>query len=147
MSLNSAHEGYEYQDLLSAYFILEWALEDVVCTFKIDKKDYSLDRFDEKPLEIKEVLKLPDFTIENDDTGNIFYWEHCGLLHDPDYKARWEEKLKWYKANEIIPLEEGGGKKGTLIISQDRVHYIDGETKGAISYKEIDSLILQAFGK
>lgn len=109
--------------------------------------DKGLDPAYEKPLEIKEVIKLPDFTIENDDTGKMYYWEHCGLLHDPDYRARWEEKLNWYKQNAILPLEEGGGKAGTLIVSKDTPHYIDGETKGAISYMEIDELIQRAFNK
>jgi len=53
MSLNFAHEGYEYQDLLTAYFILFWILEDVESTFFIDKKEFDSDRFD-------------DLTIEND---------------------------------------------------------------------------------
>ncbi|MFH0974951.1 MAG: ATP-binding protein [Spirochaetota bacterium] len=53
MSLNTAHEGYEYQDLLTAYFILDWILEDVESTFYIDKKEYDSDKFD-------------DLTIKND---------------------------------------------------------------------------------
>ncbi len=47
MSLNTAHEGYEYQDLLSAFFILDWILEDIKSTFTIDKKEYESDRFDD----------------------------------------------------------------------------------------------------
>jgi hypothetical protein len=47
MSLNKAHEGYEYQDLLTAYFILDWILEDEESTFFIDKKEFDSDRFDD----------------------------------------------------------------------------------------------------
>lgn len=47
MSLNNAQEGYEYQDLLIAYFILDWILEDEESTFYIDKKEFDSDRFDD----------------------------------------------------------------------------------------------------
>ena len=39
------------------------------------------------------MVKYPDFTIEDDDTGTTYYWEHCGMLHDLAYKRRWEEKI------------------------------------------------------
>ncbi|MBK7956925.1 MAG: hypothetical protein IPK03_01700 [Bacteroidetes bacterium] len=47
MGLYTAHEGYEYQDLLTAYFILVWILEDEESTFYIDKKEFDSDRFDD----------------------------------------------------------------------------------------------------
>ena len=46
----------------------------------------------EHPLEIDGVVKYPDFTIEDDDTGVTYYWEHCGMLSDAGYRRRWEEK-------------------------------------------------------
>ena len=88
----------------------------------------------EKKLVIKEVEKLPDFTIENEDTGAVFYWEHCGLLHDASYKRRWLEKLSWYRANGILPEEEGAGTRGTLIVTRD-------SESGAIDSAEIGTLI------
>jgi len=99
----------------------------------------------EKNLTLKEVTKIPDFTIEDEDTGIVFYWEHCGMMHDAEYVLRWEEKQKWYQANDILPIEEGGGSKGTLIVSEDKPVLIDGETRGSISIKEIDLLIEKAF--
>ncbi|MGO9849414.1 MAG: hypothetical protein ACLPKT_23250, partial [Methylocella sp.] len=63
----------------------------------------------EQPLTIGGVTKYPDFTIEDAEAGRNFYWEHCGMLHVPSYRRRWEEKLAWYKANGILPHEEGGG--------------------------------------
>lgn len=109
----------------------------------IDKK---LSPLYEKKLVIKEVEKLPDFTIENDDTGEIYYWEHCGMLHDKEYKQRWEEKYAWYRENGILPFEEGGGKNGTLIITEDKQTVIqDGSIRGAISVKEIDDIIEKVF--
>ena len=47
MSLNKAHQGYEYQDLLTTYFILDNILNDEECTFLIDKKNSQTDRFDD----------------------------------------------------------------------------------------------------
>ena len=101
----------------------------------------------EKPLDINDVIKYPDFTLDMDDTGKTYYWEHCGMMHDYEYVERWEEKKKWYRANDILPLEEGGGKRGTLIVSEDKQKNIDGTTRGAISLKEIEELIIKVFGK
>jgi ATP-dependent exoDNAse (exonuclease V) alpha subunit len=102
----------------------------------------------EKTLTIREVEKLPDFTIENEETGIIYYWEHCGMLHDAEYKRRWEEKYDWYRENKILPFAEGGGVNGTLIITEDIPFEIeDGSIRGAISVKEIDETILKIFGK
>ena len=88
----------------------------------------------EEPLIVDGVTKYPDFTIEDDDTGITYYWEHCGMLSDPAYKRRWEEKKVWYRENGILPHDEGGGTKGTLIVSQD-------EPNGGISSQDITSLI------
>lgn len=102
----------------------------------------------EKKLLIKGVEKLPDFTIENEDTGEVYYWEHCGMLYDDEYKQRWEEKYKWYRENEILPFEEGGGENGTLIITEDRPYRIeDGSIRGAISVMEIDEKIKAIFNR
>ena len=37
---------------------------------------------------------LPDFTIEW--RGNKFFWEHLGMLDNPEYRKKWEQKKKWY---------------------------------------------------
>ena len=56
--------------------------------------DLNVDYVYEKELTINGVSKFPDFTIEDAESGTTFYWEHCGMLHDPDYSARWEKKLQ-----------------------------------------------------
>ena len=90
----------------------------------------------EHPLEIDGVIKYPDFTFEDDDTGITYYWEHCGMLPDPAYRRRWEAKEKWYRANGIRRHDDetGGGPKGTLIVSEDT-------PKGGISSQDILRLI------
>jgi len=102
----------------------------------------------EKKLTIKEVEKLPDFTIENEDSSEVYYWEHCGMLFDEEYKQRWEEKYQWYKDNDVLRAEDGGGKNGTLIVSEDRpIKMEDGSIRGAFSVKEIDEIIKKVFNR
>ena len=83
--------------------------------------DRGIDYRYEEPLEFDGIAKYPDFTIEDDDTGERYYWEHLGLLQDTGYRRRWEEKENWYRAHGIYPQEEGGGPAGTLITTRDSV--------------------------
>jgi hypothetical protein len=62
---------------------------------------------------------LPDFTIATDD-GRIVLWEHAGMLDVPDYARKWELKKAWYAENGVLPHEEGGGPRGTLMWTEDR---------------------------
>lgn len=88
----------------------------------------------EEELVIDEVPKYPDFTIY-DKNDNAYYWEHLGMLSNPEYKRRWENKLQWYNENGI---KEDGGEKGTLIITTD-------DERGGISSQEIDRIIDENF--
>ena len=41
-------------------------------------------------------IRLPDFTVRVG--GKTFYWEHCGMMDDPAYRAKWQSvRLPWYK--------------------------------------------------
>lgn len=80
---------------------------------------HNIDYTYEKPLVINGETRYPDFTIEDEESGFKYYWEHCGMLFDPDYKKRWENKLYWYRKNGILPYEEGGGPSGILIVSEE----------------------------
>ena len=40
---------------------------------------------------------LPDFTVYHE--GEVFYWEHLGMLSEEDQRRRWEAKEKWYMRN------------------------------------------------
>jgi hypothetical protein len=42
----------------------------------------------EQPLEIGGMTKYPDFTIEDDDMGITYYWEHLGMLNSWKYKCQ-----------------------------------------------------------
>lgn len=73
----------------------------------------------EQALTIEGETKYPDFTIEDAELGLTVYWEHCGMLHVPSYRRRWEEKLAWYRAHGIVPHGEGAGSRGSLVITRD----------------------------
>lgn len=54
----------------------------------------------EKPLYSRsdpKDFRLPDFTASFE--GDIYYWEHLGMLSVPTYREAWEKKRKWYKDN------------------------------------------------
>ncbi len=80
-----------------------------------------IDRYEyEEPLTLPSgKTRYPDFTIVDDDTGARYYWEHLGLLHNPEYAARWQRKLHAYREAGILPYKDGGGSAGTLIITRD----------------------------
>ena len=88
----------------------------------------------EQPLSMGNQTRYPDFTIEDEESGRKIYWEHCGLLLDPEYKKGWERKLEWYRSSKISPYEEGEGENGILIVTQDN-------ELGGISSKDIDQII------
>jgi hypothetical protein len=83
-------------------------------------------------------MRIPDFTIADDDSGRTYYWEHCGMLGDPAYAKKWAEKKAWYREQKILPHDEGGGERGTLIETQD-------DEKGGISSQAIKELIASLF--
>ena len=97
-----------------------------------------IDRYEyEAPLELpNDETRYPDFTIEDDDTGECYYWEHLGLLHNPDYAERWKRKLALYRDANILPHEEGGGDAGTLIVTRDKPN-------GAVDSQTIAKLITE----
>jgi len=41
-------------------------------------------------------FRLPDFTVGYQ--GDVYYWEHLGMLTVPAYREGWEKKLAWYKS-------------------------------------------------
>lgn len=63
--------------------------------------------------------RYPDFTIDDADTGIIWFWEHLGMLGDAEYDRKWTAKLAWYRSNGILPDEEGGGPNGMLLTTTE----------------------------
>lgn len=54
-------------------------------------------------LELKGCTIYPDFTILHPETGQIFYWEHFGLMNDSSYTQKAFSKLQLYVSNGILP--------------------------------------------
>lgn len=77
----------------------------------------------EPELVIENKVKRPDFKVEDYDTGIVWYWEHCGMMTDPQYRKRWEDKKKFYEKNGIVEGknlivtydDENGGLDSDLI--------------------------------
>lgn len=53
MGLSTAHMGYEYQDLLSAFFIINELIEGEDAEFLIDRKEVENDKFDDLTIKSK----------------------------------------------------------------------------------------------
>ena len=54
-------------------------------------------------LQLGDVTIYPDFTVRNPRTGKIYYWEHFGMMDDPNYAYHVSHKLSTYISNHIIP--------------------------------------------
>lgn len=93
----------------------------------------------EKPLISGDSVRYPDFTVDDSASGTRFYWEHLGMMHNPEYRARWDRKLEWYREQGIRPHTEGGGPEGTLVITRD-------DEKGGINSAELERLVGEVFG-
>ena len=93
----------------------------------------------EAPLTGTDGYKIkPDFTIENDDLGITFYWEHRGMLSNDDYRNKWEKKFEWYKSQGILPIEKDKlpNSDKILILTRDN-------PDGSINSQEIENIINQ----
>jgi len=72
-------------------------------------------------------FRLPDFTVSFQ--GDVYYWEHLGMLSVPAYREAWEKKLEWYKTHgffeQLITSEDApdGGIDASAIerIARERV--------------------------
>ncbi len=54
-------------------------------------------------LTLGDVLLYPDFTIRHPQTGEYYYWEHFGLMDQPDYVAKSFYKMRLYTEHGIVP--------------------------------------------
>ncbi|OAI01249.1 RNA helicase [Methylomonas methanica] len=99
----------------------EWIIADKLHAAGIDYQY-------EQPLQLGGIERFPDFTIVDDDSGNTWYWEHNGMLSNEEYRQRWSRKLDAYRQQGILPLSEGGGENGTLLITEEKAgHGLDAD--------------------
>jgi hypothetical protein len=88
----------------------------------------------EMPLIANGQIYYPSFTFIDEELGLVFYWEHLRRLTRPPSRQQWKNKLNWYRQQHILPYEQGGGKRGTLILTQEDKH-------GNVQPQKIEQLI------
>lgn len=77
----------------------------------------------EQPLILNGVERLPDFTIRDEDTKRVWYWEHNGMLSNDEYTQRWKRKEAAYHSAKILPPpvpEKDDEREGTLLVTEER---------------------------
>lgn len=75
----------------------EWMIAEML-------KKENIPFYYEKPLKLRGAgIIHPDFTVLNVRTRQTFYWEHMGLLDDPDYRERALERIVQYEMNGYYP--------------------------------------------
>ena len=57
----------------------------------------------EEKLVLDGIILYPDFVIRHPFTGQYFYWEHFGMMDNPDYCNHACDKIKLYCRHGIIP--------------------------------------------
>ncbi|PVX38191.1 AAA family ATPase [Janthinobacterium sp. 78] len=76
----------------------------------------------EQPLMLDGIERFPDFTIRDDDSDTVWYWEHNGMLSNDEYKKRWQRKEAGYHRARILPPplpQEGDEREGTLLVTEE----------------------------
>jgi hypothetical protein len=82
---------------------------------------------------------LPDFAIEDDESGRTVYWEHLGLLNDEGYRRRWEAKRAMYELNDIFLHDDERVGEKILVETRD-------DERGGIDSVAIVELIEKVLG-
>lgn len=90
---------------------------------------YDVPNHYEQVQKIDGITICPDFTFEGAD-GELFYWEHMGMMDNDDYAEHNFEKLEKYHSIGIVPGDN-------LILSFDRhgtidLQYIEGIIKNEV---------------
>lgn len=86
------------------------------------------------------VKRYPDFSFELDDLGVKVYWEHLGMLHNSQYKKRWNKKKSWYLDQGIMLYEDGNLDADQILVTTKD------SNEGAIQSDEIERLIDNLLG-
>lgn len=54
-------------------------------------------------LKLGDLIFYPDFTIRHPENGQLFYWEHFGLMDSPAYSQNAFQKLQIYNSHGYVP--------------------------------------------
>lgn len=77
----------------------------------------------------------PDFTIENQNTGRIFYWEHLGMMTIKKYREEWQRKLESYLTDGFVLHHKAQNSDDKILIITEE------NPNGGIDSQEFDRLI------
>lgn len=120
MGLSDAHKGYEYQDLLTSYFIINDLLKGNSSEFKVDIKEYDDDKFDDLTvINNNEIVKRQikysdDKTVAKSDFSSIDYDLALDVLYnsweklDCDREVSIKILLAWDYNDDIDFFQEVG---------------------------------------
>lgn len=81
--------------------------------------------------------RYPDFTINDPDTQEVYYWEHCGV-HSSSYQRRWKRKLKWYARQGITEWDAKRNPNGRLVVTRDSL-------QGGLDAQAVRQIVQQVF--
>ncbi len=159
MGLSDAHKGYEYQDLLTSYFIINDLLKGNSSEFKIDIKEFDDDKFDDltvinKNEVVKRQIKYSDDkTVAKGDFSSIDYDLALDVLYNSWEKMKYESNisikilLAWDYNDDIDFLDEVGTSNDFTSpnvkqykINIDKIWYV-GEEKPISSWRRLRSNI------
>lgn len=85
LGLNNAHEGYDYQDLITSYFILKEILSgNLSSSFSVDRKNIHDDRFDDLVIITKKNIQRKQIKYSNENTSKKLKKDY--LSSDSTYK-------------------------------------------------------------
>ena len=59
----------------------------------------------EAKLELGNNVYYPDFTIKHPKSGEVFYWEHFGMMDDLEYNIDYHRKIEEYEKHGIVPWD------------------------------------------
>lgn len=93
-------DGKYYKWYVSNGHLLRSKSESIIDTFLyLNKIPFRY----ECALCLKESTIFPDFTIRHPKTGQTYYWEHFGLMDNPNYYKNAYSKLQFYTSCGIVP--------------------------------------------
>lgn len=81
----------------------------------------------EKPLVLNGITYHPDFTVRRPRDGKTIFWEHAGIMEDPEYRRKHDRKMAIYEEYGIVPWDN-------LIVTYD-------DANGGIDVRLVDALI------
>lgn len=144
MALATAHEGYEYQDLLTGYFILNEILEERNAEFIIDRKEYDNDKIDDLLIinkgckfkkqikysnaDFNHVLSKPDLSTDGSYSLSIDTLYISWLNHADKRSTEFRICLSWQEPiDELTKILETVNGKSTFLNFPTKVYKINGE--------------------